>query len=350
MMTARTGRILPFAAPATIVVGLLFIVTCTTFAVTHKVPDDQADIQAAIDSSADGDTVLVAPGTYTGDQNRNLSFGGREITLLSEGGPELTVIDCESQAAALLFTGGESSWTKVKGFTIRNAAAGGIVCLDSSPVIVDCIIIANSPAGIICNAASPTINGCTIAGNESSGAGAGIYCYTDSSPTIVSCVITGNKAASFGGGIYCSSSSPFIVNSTISRNQADDGGGVCCHTSSSPHLDRSIVWGNCASWGPEVLIEFGSSLTFTCCAVDPFGVRGNPVFDGRQVHEDPRFCMIADCGSAPSLEGDYGLASDSPCLPQASPCGALIGANDIGCAETAVMSTTWGAIRSGFLR
>ncbi len=44
-----------------------------------NVPDDQATIQAAINASVDGDTVLVAGGTYF----ENINYNGKAITVAS---------------------------------------------------------------------------------------------------------------------------------------------------------------------------------------------------------------------------------------------------------------------------
>ena len=46
---------------------------------TIQVPADHARIQQAIDVAADGDTVLVAPGTY----RESLQLKGKQITLAS---------------------------------------------------------------------------------------------------------------------------------------------------------------------------------------------------------------------------------------------------------------------------
>ena len=59
------------------------------------VPGDQPTIQAGINAASDGDTVLVADGTYTGDGTRDIDFGGKAIILQSQNGAENCIIDCE---------------------------------------------------------------------------------------------------------------------------------------------------------------------------------------------------------------------------------------------------------------
>ena len=56
---------------------------------TIHVPADQPTIQAAINAASNGDTVLVAPGTYL----ENINFNGKSITVTSSGGPSVTIID-----------------------------------------------------------------------------------------------------------------------------------------------------------------------------------------------------------------------------------------------------------------
>ncbi|MBN2588373.1 MAG: hypothetical protein JXA96_00805, partial [Sedimentisphaerales bacterium] len=62
--------------------------------VDYDCPADFNNIQAAIDDANDGDIVLVAPGTYTGEGNRDIDFMGKAITVKSEYGPESCIIQC----------------------------------------------------------------------------------------------------------------------------------------------------------------------------------------------------------------------------------------------------------------
>ena len=114
------------------------------FAVTIRVPLDQPAIGEALAASGRGDTVLVAPGTYTGPLNRELLAEGR--TVLSELGPETTVIDCEEEGRAFNFGSLWSESAEIVGFTVRNGRppfgdhdSGGGMCIAGEAVVRDCV-------------------------------------------------------------------------------------------------------------------------------------------------------------------------------------------------------------------
>jgi len=181
--------------------------------------DDPADfktIQAAIDDAKDGDVVVVKPGTYTGDGNRDIDFKGKAITVRSENGPENCVIDCDGTESdphrGFYFHNGEGVDSVVQGFTITNgygqkeqfgdylwSFGGGIYCIGSGPSISNCIITGNSAiqgAGIFAwKNSSIKISNCSIKGNLGRG---GIYCWRNTTTTIIDCVISSNESR----GIY----------------------------------------------------------------------------------------------------------------------------------------------------
>lgn len=128
-------------------------VSFAAYSTTIYVPSQYSTIQAGISASVNGDTVLVADGTYTGDGNKNLDFGGRAIVLISENGPDNCVIDCQNCGRGFIFHCGETAASVLSGFqvicgidsgtTVSFSFGGGIKIINSSPTIENCIIANN---------------------------------------------------------------------------------------------------------------------------------------------------------------------------------------------------------------
>ncbi len=134
-------------------VFLLFMVLPVFgMAATIHVPGDQPTIQAGIDAATDGDTVLVAPDTYV----ENINFLGKAITVTSELGPEVTIIDGSSPedpdfGSVVTFWNDEGRDSILEGFTLTGGSGnymsegdqyfgGGISVAGSSPAVTGNII------------------------------------------------------------------------------------------------------------------------------------------------------------------------------------------------------------------
>lgn len=323
-----------------------------------RVPAHQPTIQAGIDAAAAGDTVLVAPGTYSGRGNKRLSFYGVDRVLVSQAGASRTVIDAEDSGRCIKFRNGETRASVVWGFTFSNgysvySAGGGVCCEGSSPRIINCVICRNTTdgegGGVACKNCSPILTNCRIVDNVSGG----VYCY-HASPTFGDCTISDNRDAYSGGGISCSSySDPTLVNCTISNNNSwDGGGGLSCYSNCAPTLENCTIWsntaqrhsgaiccrsssprlvnctiaGNSSSVGsgglacldqssPELLscILWGNGPQELALLSGTAAVRYSDVLGGwpglGNIDADPRFCS-ALCG----YYYDLGLAANSPCL------------------------------------
>ena len=123
----------------------IFALVSTAQGATIHVPADQPTIQDGIDAAVNGDTVLVAPGTYV----ENIDFKGKAITVKSKLGPKVTVIDGGNPldpdyGSCVLFVNGEGVDSVLEGFTLTNGTGtevygngvlvgGGICCETSNP-------------------------------------------------------------------------------------------------------------------------------------------------------------------------------------------------------------------------
>jgi hypothetical protein len=366
--------------------------TQTADAATRHVPSAYPTFQAAIDSAVVGDTVLVAPGTYSGDGNRDIEFRGKDIVVRSSGGAAVTTIDVQASEAnphrGFFIGAGETSAAVLDGFTIVNgfmgtmagaAAArrdaksvlprpahdlsgGGIKCQNSQPILRNLVVLncgsLYTGGGLDFELlAEPTVENCIVRGCYAGFEGGGVTIETASNPTLIDCVITGN-VASRGGGVGLNADAT-IIGTLIVGNAAVQpdvglsfGGGIAVVFPSHLTLERTIVSGNCApDGGGEIFVDFGSVLNVGCSAFDPAGIVVTGT--GMVIHTSPNvttatpaFCYPLGCDTAPTTGGDYTLQAGSPGLPPTSPCGQRIGPYDQGCiAQPAIEPTTWSRLK-----
>jgi len=246
-------------------VAIVFASSVAAFLITSaaesetviNVPSDQPTIQAAIDVANNGDTILVAPGTY----QETINFRGKAITVASTDGPDVTVIDGSRADSVVTVATGEGRASVLGGFTIQNGRSGfdtpgfgnggGIRIQNASPTIVGNVITGNVAcvgAGIASSFGSPLVQGNTIIGNAQAGCSGGI----------------GGGGISIGGN-----SAAQILDNVIAENvmTSADGGGISLFAAGTPTISGNLIRGNtatglspCAAGGGISLVNQSDAL------------------------------------------------------------------------------------------
>ena len=286
-------------------------------------------IQAAVNMTVAGDTVLVTNGVYNrgvtatpGYSLNNRVVITNAIMLKSVNGPEVTSIEGSgtnwfntSSAVRCVYMNNGA----LEGFTLQNGATlsaaagynsdyncygGGINMFNAGAgafvtncvirncrafagggagycKMINCALSGNKSSGAGGGSIFCTLNNCTLSGNTASYNGGG-SCYG----TLNNCTLSGNTTSCNGGG----SADETLNNCTLSGNYAGDSGGGTFRG----NLRNCIVWENRAGGTSDN--HFNATLIYSCTTPLPSGT-GN-------IAADPQFISSFD----PRLR------SGSPCL------------------------------------
>ena len=271
---------------------------------TYYVPADYPSIKEAVDASTHGDIIIVADGTWSGPNNRNIDMSYKDIQVMSANGPELCTIDVGNSYFGFKMTTG-----KIEGFTIKNATQSG------------------QGFGVYFSSGGGRVTNCVLEDNN-----AGLYGEYCSGVDVVNCIVQDNEQ----GGLYCINSEIDIFNSQLSSPDDEPVhgrslsivnvynclimgnamsyqesimnlanctiiGDVEMYEYAEAHLTNSIVWGGGLSYGASAY------YTVTYCNTETlYPGEGN-------ISSDPMF--VAGPGGAYYLgQVASGQASDSPCV------------------------------------
>lgn len=307
---------------------------------TIAVPMEVGTIQEAIDLAQGDDIVLVSPGRY----NEAINFKGKAITVKSTQGAAVTTIDGWNLFDSVVkCISGEGPSTVFDGFTVtggtgnkdlyseNETVGGGLLCLHSSPTILNCIFVSNTSTyqgGAIFNGdrSNTVIQNCKVRSNTSE-RGGGLY-NSRGRPVIRDTEISGNEAKYGGGGMYNFGSNVRIISCSLKHNRAQyNGGGVYDYDSGGRVVD-SVFTDNIAMFNGNAMYRGYRSATvleedcrFTMAHDTVSGTGGYMVAQGKQIGACciGTGCLIVDEQSCNKAGGSW-LGPDTTCDNQLLAC------------------------------
>ncbi|MDG2398345.1 MAG: lamin tail domain-containing protein, partial [Candidatus Marinimicrobia bacterium] len=304
--------------------------------------DPFRSIQAGINFSNSGDTVLVAAGQYTENINwRNVNgiklIGSGVENCIIDGGQISNVITIgnSNMGSGLIDTS-----TVISSFTIRNGESlsggpfgqgGGLHINHQSSPLLENLLITDNTGGhgggmFVTNGSSPLIRNVVIKDNIGS-EGGGIAFMAGGSPKLENVLIHNNTAGSFGGGIYCGAQHMSLTNVTITENSSNAVGGSIYFayqnfddSDERPIITNSIFWDNspqefylASDPGTYVMGNFEIQYSDVTGGLDSVNIDGESTitWGNGNIDVDPMFVDTAN--------GDYHLLADSRLIDAGHP-------------------------------
>jgi predicted outer membrane repeat protein len=349
---------------------------------TLRVPSEYNTIQSAVQSSTEGDLILVDDGVFSGEGNRDILISGKSVMIQSRNGPEHTTIDCNGSHAeprrAFRIKNEHLSLSVISGFTVQNGyglyviewpdylegnVGGAIYATDAALVLLNCSFDDNGAdhrgGAVYASDSELILVGCDFEGNTCDLGPGGAVCCMASNLDATTSSFTENYSGWIGGAVYIGNwtyperERLFLNKTSFARNVGVEGGGAvaagvglrslaeltnCTFVSNETgssygHLD---VYGNMSVANCIFAYNGGfapiTHRVYHLRQIDCTNMFGNLGGDWNglgvwhgingNISEAPRFLDTSGV--------DLRLFSTSPCAPENNDCGELIGAYEVG--------------------
>lgn len=320
-------------------------------------PDGTGDaphMQAAIDSSAPGDTILLNNGVFTGAGNQFLVVS-KTLSFLSVNGPEFTRINFSNTPGFTI----SAPQCLIEGIAHDGASAfhfGGGILVESADFtlrncwFVDCGALAGAGVAFFGASGQGRIMNCEFR-NCGASLGSAVAVFDGMDEVLFEkCLIT----ACADGPVAIQSGACVVRSTTFWGNAAFGGKGSAVSFGGPLVVENCVVANSHGTFEGPFYSEGSNTLTISCS--DMFGnTAGGANADwtdeaapfeniNDNFSEDPLFC-----------DEDFGiftLSANSPCAPGNHPTGAacdLIGAYDVDCGgATRTEESSWSDFKGMF--
>ena len=256
------------------------IISGTAMAGVVDVPTMAPTIQIAVNIAADGDEILIAPGTYF----ESVDLGSKNLTLRGAGAPGSAVISSFGlSASALKILGGQTTDTRIENLAFTSTLFGSFTAAD------------DRGGAIWLNNSDATIVGCTFDGCYARFGGA---IYGNAAIVLVEdCEFTGNGASSGGGAVYLNNSTSTFLRTVFEGNDAvGNGAGAVLYNGSSTIADCEFVGNTGNASGGALHVHAITGTIDRTTFVDNLGDRGGAILFGGTsgLDMDVRDCVMLD--------------------------------------------------------
>jgi len=285
-----------------------------------------ATIQRGIDAAKDGDTIIVAQGTYV----ENINFKGKNIVLRSTNPTDWsavakTIIDGDNNGSVVTFSATEDETCVLSGFTVRKGTGtstffsgdwgsgtagggvfGGHVGNLTHATVENNLITGNGAFfGAAVFGLNGTIRNNVIVNNSASLFGTVALCFG----VVENNLIVGNSAYYCSGGLgHCNAA---VRNNTIVGNSAPQHGGGLAHVGTTPYGPPGGSITNCIVWANTSPSQVYDSVGLSFCCIQDWTGGG-----GGNIALDPQFVDPDGPDNNPDTyaDNDYRLLAGSPCI------------------------------------
>jgi hypothetical protein len=314
---------------------------------------DFTTIKDAFQAASDGDTIIINPGTYKGDLNRNISWGERNLVMRAGDPGDHALIDLEGQARFLSILSGATDTTSVvSGVRVKNGLArsysedggGAILVQNGSPTIQGCSFRecdGEFGGAVKLLHSEGKVQYCEFIDNTGDYGGA-LHVAYGGDAVVRSCVFVGNTASIQGGAMRFYSAVRTVRSCTIALSGSPTGAGLALYSGSTPVIERCII-----GFSTEGSALHAASLPDTVFHCISYGNEGGNDLPGSRdlnLYIDPLFCYLPF--------DDVNLCENSPGLPDNNAWSVHIGRYGRGCGpcDSPVAESTWGGIKALYRR